>query len=201
MLEEPEAAEAASSQAAADGIPAGRLARMVARLANVRLLPQHQGEPSAIVIGAGVAHGRKSPPWLAVGDRNQQLAALKAGAAGAIGPDVAGPALAAALEAVKHGHAVLPPDLVGTLLRERLQDRDDQAVTRLPNVLGPVLTPREASVLQLLSEGATNKMIARRLEISVHTAKFHVASILDKLDATTRTDAVAQGVRQGLLML
>jgi DNA-binding CsgD family transcriptional regulator len=63
------------------------------------------------------------------------------------------------------------------------------------------LTPREHAVLQLLSEGATNKMIARALEISVHTAKFHVASILEKLDAVTRTDAVAQGIRQGLLML
>jgi hypothetical protein len=50
-------------------------------------------------------------------------------------------------------------------------------------------------------EGASNKEIARRLAISVHTAKFHVASILEKLDATGRTDAVAHAVRLGLLML
>ncbi len=56
-------------------------------------------------------------------------------------------------------------------------------------------------MLALLAVGASNKAIARRLDISVHTAKFHVASILDKLDATGRTDAVAQGVRLGLLML
>jgi DNA-binding CsgD family transcriptional regulator len=64
-----------------------------------------------------------------------------------------------------------------------------------------VLTTREGEVLALLAVGASNKAIARRLDISVHTAKFHVASILDKLDATGRTDAVAQGVRLGLLML
>jgi DNA-binding CsgD family transcriptional regulator len=63
------------------------------------------------------------------------------------------------------------------------------------------LTARELEVLALLGEGASNKEIARRLAISVHTAKFHVASILDKLDATGRTDAVAHAVRLGLLML
>jgi DNA-binding NarL/FixJ family response regulator len=93
-------------------------------------------------------------------------------------------------EAVRQGHAVLPPELLREMLPAAEVPYD-----------GPSLTPREAAVLALLSEGATNKMIARRLEISVHTAKFHVASILEKLDATTRTDAVAQGVRQGLLML
>ncbi len=48
------------------------------------------------------------------------------------------------------------------------------------------LTPRELDVLALLAEGASNKMIAQRLGISVHTAKFHVGSLLDKLDATGR---------------
>ena len=64
-----------------------------------------------------------------------------------------------------------------------------------------LLTPRELEVLRLLAEGASNKLIARRLSISSHTAKFHVASIAAKLDATGRTDAVAQAVRLGLIML
>lgn len=64
-----------------------------------------------------------------------------------------------------------------------------------------VLTPRETEVLALLAEGASNKAIARRLGISVHTAKFHVGSLLDKLDATGRTDAVAQAARQGVISL
>jgi DNA-binding CsgD family transcriptional regulator len=63
------------------------------------------------------------------------------------------------------------------------------------------LTPRELEVLTLLAEGASNKMIARRLGISVHTAKFHVRSLLDKLDAVGRTDAVAHAARIGVINL
>ena len=58
------------------------------------------------------------------------------------------------------------------------------------------LTPRELDVLALMAEGASNKTIARRLGISVHTAKFHVGSILEKLDATGRTDAVLHAARR-----
>lgn len=63
------------------------------------------------------------------------------------------------------------------------------------------LTPREVDVLALLAEGASNKAIAKRLGISVHTAKFHVGSLLDKLDATGRTDAVAHAARRGVIHL
>jgi len=63
------------------------------------------------------------------------------------------------------------------------------------------LTPREGEVLALLAEGASNKAIAQRLGISVHTAKFHVASLIDKLDAVGRTDAVAHAARRGVIHL
>lgn len=63
------------------------------------------------------------------------------------------------------------------------------------------LTPREVEVLGHLAEGVSNKAIARRLGISVHTVKFHVASLLDKLDATGRTDAVAHAARLGVIQL
>jgi DNA-binding CsgD family transcriptional regulator len=63
------------------------------------------------------------------------------------------------------------------------------------------LTPREQEVLRLLAEGASNKMIAQRLGISVHTAKFHVGSLIDKLDAIGRTDAVAHAARLGVINL
>jgi DNA-binding CsgD family transcriptional regulator len=63
------------------------------------------------------------------------------------------------------------------------------------------LTPREIEVLALLAEGASNKTIARRLGISIHTVKFHVGSLLDKLDATGRTDAVAHAARIGVIQL
>jgi DNA-binding CsgD family transcriptional regulator len=63
------------------------------------------------------------------------------------------------------------------------------------------LTPRETEVLALLAEGLSNKAIARRLGISVHTAKFHVGALMDKLDAVGRTDAVAHAARRGVIHL
>jgi DNA-binding NarL/FixJ family response regulator len=63
------------------------------------------------------------------------------------------------------------------------------------------LTAREREVLELLSRGLPNKLIARRLQISEHTVKFHVSSIYAKLGATSRTDAVSRGVRRGLITL
>jgi DNA-binding NarL/FixJ family response regulator len=63
------------------------------------------------------------------------------------------------------------------------------------------LTPREREVLQLLAEGLGNKTIASRLRVSEHTAKFHVASIMTKLGASSRTEAVTLAARRGLLIL
>ena len=76
---------------------------------------------------------------------------------------------------------------------------DDDAPDDAP--ARPALSPREAEVLALLAEGAPNKVIARRLNISVHTAKFHVAAILIKLGASNRTDAIAIAMRQGLVLV
>jgi DNA-binding NarL/FixJ family response regulator len=63
------------------------------------------------------------------------------------------------------------------------------------------LTPRELQVLRMLSEGVPNKSIAVELQISEHTAKFHVSQILAKLGAESRTEAVAIGIRNGLVMV
>jgi DNA-binding CsgD family transcriptional regulator len=64
-----------------------------------------------------------------------------------------------------------------------------------------LLTPRELEVLTLLAEGMSNKAIARRLGISVHTAKFHVGALIDKFDAVGRTDAVAHAARRRVIHL
>jgi DNA-binding NarL/FixJ family response regulator len=66
---------------------------------------------------------------------------------------------------------------------------------------GEPLTPRELEVLNAMADGVSNKVIARRLGISFHTVKFHVAAVLEKLDADSRTEAVAAGARRGLVML
>jgi DNA-binding NarL/FixJ family response regulator len=63
------------------------------------------------------------------------------------------------------------------------------------------LTPRELNVLELLAEGLPNKAIASRLDISDQTVKVHVASILGKLGASNRTDAVRRALRRGLISL
>ena len=63
------------------------------------------------------------------------------------------------------------------------------------------LTPREIDVLEMLAEGMSNREMATRLGISEHTVKFHISSILGKLGAATRTEAVTLGIRQGLIVL
>ena len=83
---------------------------------------------------------------------------------------------------------------------------DDAAATRPVNnaqgaVAGAALTQRETEVLRLMAQGLGNKGIAAALGISAHTAKYHVASVLAKLDAHTRTEAVTRGLREGLLPL
>ena len=99
-------------------------------------------------------------------------------------------ALLAPLPEVRLARPGEPADLVLAAADAQPAPEPDMALTR-----------RELEVLDLLAEGASNKGIARRLGISVHTAKFHVGSLLDKLDATGRTDAVAQAVRQGVIHL
>jgi DNA-binding CsgD family transcriptional regulator len=99
--------------------------------------------------------------------------------------------------------------LIGSVAGLRLaapgEDADVAIVARAqPERVEPSdidLTPRELDVIALMAEGASNKAIAKRLGISVHTAKFHVGSILDKLDATGRTDAVAHAARRGVIEL
>jgi len=65
----------------------------------------------------------------------------------------------------------------------------------------PALTPREVEVLSLVGQGLTNKAVARRLGISVHTVKFHLEALFTKLDATSRAEAVAKGLRGGVIEL
>jgi DNA-binding CsgD family transcriptional regulator len=97
--------------------------------------------------------------------------------------------------------------LLGSVAGLRLAVPGEQAnatiVARDPRSMPDdiALTQRELDVLALMAEGASNKMIARQLNISVHTVKFHVGSLLDKLDATGRTDAVAHAARRGVIEL
>jgi ATP/maltotriose-dependent transcriptional regulator MalT len=100
--------------------------------------------------------------------------------------------------------AALLADLPGVRLAEPGETPDAVLVAPADTpgeTFAVALTQRELEVLGLLAEGASNKVIAHRLGISVHTVKFHVCSLFDKLDAIGRTDAVAQAARLGVIQL
>lgn len=108
-------------------------------------------------------------------------------------PDASEDALAAAVFAVASGLTVYAPEFAP----------GSDAVSVAGRIAGEVasITDREREVLALLATGLPNKAIARRLDISEHTVKFHVGSLLSKLDAQSRTEAVTIAARQGLLTL
>ena len=112
--------------------------------------------------------------------------------------EIGDPALADRLASLLGGVAGLRLAAPGEAATVALVSHDPRAVAEPVDI---DLTPRERDVLLLMAEGASNKTIARRLGISVHTAKFHVGSLLDKLDATGRTDAVAHAARLGVINL
>jgi len=116
--------------------------------------------------------------------------ALEAGVSGTLLRDLEASRLGAALRAAAEGLVVWDSGLGGPPSRLPAQ----------PSLLEE-LTPRETEVLQLLAQGLPNREIATKLGISDHTAKFHVNSILGKLGAETRTEAVVLAARLGLVVL
>ncbi|MFZ1183047.1 MAG: response regulator transcription factor [Pseudolabrys sp.] len=125
-------------------------------------------------------------------DPEDGVRALKAGARAVLHRSSSRNEIIAAVKVITSGLVVLPPELLATLLHEA-PPADD--------VLKAQLTRRELEVLAAMADGASNKAIARQLGISFHTAKFHVAAILAKLDADSRTEAVAKAAQSGLVML
>lgn len=125
-------------------------------------------------------------------DPEDGVRALKAGARAVLHRSSSRNEIIAAIKVITSGLVVLPPELLATLLHEA-PPADD--------VLKAQLTRRELEVLAAMADGASNKAIARQLGISFHTAKFHVAAILAKLDAESRTEAVAKAAQSGLVML
>jgi two-component system, NarL family, response regulator YdfI len=118
--------------------------------------------------------------------------ALRMGVRALLPRDASASEILAAVDAAAAGMAVVSPADLEQLLHANPQP---QAAVET------ALTPREMEVLRLMAEGAANKTIAWKLQISEHTVKFHVASIFAKLNAGTRTEAVTQGVRRGLILL
>lgn len=122
------------------------------------------------------------------------LGAVRAGAQGYLLKGAPRDELFRAIRVVSAGGSLLQPVVASTLLR-RLSAREDAQPPR------PRLTARELEVLRLLAEGRPNREIAAALVISERTVKFHVSSILRKLHAANRTEAVAVAAQQGLVDL
>jgi NarL family two-component system response regulator YdfI len=138
------------------------------------------------------------PMVLLVDDANPErdLDAFRTGIRAVLPRNMSPAGIVAAVEAVGVGLAVLLPDGLDNLLREGTASH--RAVSP---PLVEALTPREIEVLGMMVEGWGNKEISTRLGISEHTVKFHVASIMGKLNASSRTEAVTSGIRHGLIML
>ncbi|HKE34062.1 MAG TPA: response regulator transcription factor [Candidatus Acidoferrum sp.] len=127
-------------------------------------------------------------------------AALYDGVRAVLPNDVSAEQLVAALQAAASGLLVLHPTQVSAHVTTN-GFASPPTRSRELNELAEPLTPRESEVLQMLASGLGNKEIAAKLAISEHTVKFHVASILGKLGAATRTEAVSIGIRRGLVLL
>jgi len=149
--------------------------------------------------------GYEDPPWggaavvvLTDDARPEWLSeALRSGVRAVVARHAGEAEILAAIEAAAAGLVAIEPQMVEHVVNASapLAQRGVAEPGMEP------LTPREIEVLRMLAEGDANKAIAWKLGISEHTVKFHVSSIMSKLDAASRTEAVATGIRRGLVLL
>lgn len=175
------AVEVAGSFADLSSVEALRPDVVLAALPVEELAPPADGVAPAIVLLSADAQ----PAW--------SSEVLRLGVRAMLSRDAAPAEVLAAVEAASTGLAVVDPHDLEALLSASNPTAASAEST--------VLTPRELEVLRLMAEGAANKNIAWKLGISEHTVKFHVASILAKLNASTRTEAVAIGIRKGMILI
>jgi DNA-binding NarL/FixJ family response regulator len=148
----------------------------------LRRLLEYNGTPPALLLLTEDAQSSRS------------LVSLPVRAWGLLPTDASEEELLAAVFAVHEGLLAAAPALMQPLLGQVVAtDEADELVEEL--------TRREDEVLQLLAQGLANKQIALRLNISEHTAKFHISAIFAKLGVTNRTEAVRRGARLGLIVL
>jgi DNA-binding NarL/FixJ family response regulator len=179
---------------------AKRVRMTLIRWPGIEILDEDDGRMPQVRITDGAVEHTSNVPVLVLTDASGAMEALQAGASAVLSERADGDILCAAIRAAAQGLATLSAEFRDHLVgasgpRSALEsDSEDEPP--------PIeLTARELQVLRLLAEGASNKCIARRLDITPHTAKFHVASIVAKLGATGRTDAVAKAMRLGLVMV
>jgi DNA-binding NarL/FixJ family response regulator len=184
---------------AASSATVDALAEMLADAAPDVVLIDSSGEPFESALESILTSGLASDVSVVIlGDGITPAAstdALRAGIRAALPGDISPDQLVSALQAVANGLLVVHPSHANEGLPA------GSAPPRTLDELAESLTRRELEVLQMLAAGISNKEIATRLNISEHTVKFHVASILGKLGAASRTEAVSLGIRRGLILL
>ncbi|HEX7909385.1 MAG TPA: response regulator transcription factor [Paraburkholderia sp.] len=157
-------------------------------------------EPEAAeALGAGFDADHAPPALVLLSDEadgDWSHEALQGNVMAILSRDATHSEIAAAIEASAAGLCVLPPEMFARLLAGNKPSRSMESA-----VYVEALTPREIEVLTMLAEGLGNKDIARQLVISENTVKFHLSSIFGKLGATSRTEAVMLGMRQGFIMV
>jgi len=121
--------------------------------------------------------------------------ALRSGVKSILPREAGSEEIVAAIHAAYTGLVLLDPAVA-----QQIVERIGSPASQIPPSYES-LTPRENEVLAMLAEGLANREIADRLGVSDHTIKFHISSILDKLGASTRTEAVTLGLRMGLIVL
>ena len=184
--------------AAASPVMKGGLEALVVSTPGMQLTNLEDGAADVVLAAGGFEppENAAAPIVLLAPDAEAlfTLEQFQAGVRAVLPPDASPAAILAAVEAVAGGLAAIDPQELEALLgtgRPALQNAEADAT----------LTPRELEVLRMMAVGAANKTIAWKLGISEHTVKFHVASILSKLGAGTRTEAVTIGIRKGLVMV
>lgn len=210
MIVSPSAARRAGLEGLVRENPSAAVAGSVSTFA---MLPQgvHQFRPDVVLLDVETADGFSMQSIHAARNGNQRpafvvlveaptkdwtIAALRSGFEAVLPRDATSDEIASAFRAVASGLTVLHPRAVRSLVEHLAVP----LTTPVPELVEE-LTPREVEVLRLLADGLGNKEIASRLGISEHTVKFHISSILGKLDVATRTEAVTTGIRRGLIPL
>ena len=160
------------------------------------LLDAGEGEAEDLDAIARLATAQPGLPIVALASDHGAVAqALTFGAAALLPAAVDGETLAAALRASARGLVSIARTDIALLLPQ--EERIEPAL-RAP---AEALTPRELEVLQWMARGLTNRQIARRLEISEHTVKFHAGAVLGKLNARSRAEAVARAIGLGWILV
>ena len=142
------------------------------------VLPEQSSQPAVLLLDTS--------------DAALVSAALRSGIRGVISREATSEEIESAIQAVHAGLVAITAGSLTELLRD---------IRPAADALAEPLSDRELEVLNLIAEGQSNKLIAHSLGISEHTVKTHVASILAKLGAGSRTEAVSQAIRRGLVML